>query len=124
MAISRSTDRPLVVAVLPTEQPPEDANDVAVILYIIDPALDPQSQLQPVCKLFRLSPLETRLACHLAAGATLQEAARLLRVKEQTARGYLKQIFLKTDTNRQSDLIRTMLSSLVRTNKSVQPEVL
>ncbi|MBP6031415.1 MAG: helix-turn-helix transcriptional regulator [Sphingobium sp.] len=122
--ISRSNERHLVVAVLPTDHPPADAQDVAAILYVIDPGVDLENQLPPVCKLFRMSPLETRLTCHLAAGATLQEAAGLLRLKEQTARSYLKQIFVKTDTNRQADLIRTMLSSLMRTNKSVEPEVL
>ncbi len=122
--IRRGSGPPLVIAVLPNDQPATEPSDVAAILFIIDSSGTPEKMLQPICKLFRLSPLETRLACLLVTGATLQEAAGLLRVKEQTARGYLKQIFIKTETNRQADLVRTMLTSLVRTNRAIQTEVL
>jgi DNA-binding CsgD family transcriptional regulator len=54
------------------------------------------------------------LAIKIAQGATLESAAGALRIKPQTARSYLKKIFLKTDTNRQSDLVRVLLASTVR----------
>jgi DNA-binding CsgD family transcriptional regulator len=38
-----------------------------------------------------------------------------MHVTEQTARSYLKQIFVKTETNRQAELVRLMLTSSVRT---------
>ncbi|MET0293195.1 MAG: hypothetical protein ABW136_12610, partial [Steroidobacteraceae bacterium] len=48
-------------------------------------------------------------------GSTLAEAAEELRITPATARGYLKQVFAKTATNRQPDLIRLMLASASRT---------
>ncbi|EMD84478.1 hypothetical protein [Pacificimonas flava] len=35
-------------------------------------------------------------------------------VKKETARGYLKTIFLKTDTHRQSELIQLIMSYTLR----------
>lgn len=102
--------RPLLVCVSPAAADGE----TGAVLRIIDPDRDMQPYLEPVCAHYRLSPVETRLACHLAKGATLDSAAAALRIKPQTARSYLKQIFLKTDTNRQSELVRMLLASTVR----------
>ena len=71
--------------------------------------------VEPACKLYALTPVETRLACLLARGVSLAEAAEAMHVREQTARSYLKQIFLKTETKRQAELVWLMLKSSVRT---------
>lgn len=116
VAIKRGeTLRPLMVSVLPPDRSAMHDEDAAVILYIFDPNEDVTHLLHPVCKLYRLSPVEAKLASLLTNGASLCEAAKEMRVKEQTARTYLKQIFLKTDTNRQAELVRLMLCSIVRT---------
>lgn len=118
---SARSSRSLVLSVVPAEHQATEHLDAAAVVYIIDPNLDTLKQLQPVCALFGLSPVETRLVCLLTAGQTLQDAAKAMRIKDQTARSYLKQIFLKTDTRRQPDLVRVMLCSLLRTDKSVEP---
>lgn len=115
--------RPLMVSVLPPDRPPVDAEDAAAILYVFDPELDVLPLLQPACRIYALSPVETRLACLLSGGASVGEAAVAMRVKEQTARTYLKQVFLKTGTNRQADLVRVMLSSIVRTAQGADVEI-
>ena len=51
----------------------------------------------------------------LANGNSLVDSAKAMHVTEQTARSYLKQIFVKTETNRQAELVRLMLTSSVRT---------
>jgi DNA-binding CsgD family transcriptional regulator len=122
LAIARREWPPLIVSILPAEQPAEEPADVAAIVYILDPATDTDPLVQPVCKMFKLSPVETRLVCFLVSGRELAEAAREMRVKEQTARGCLKQIFLKTETNRQADLIRLMLSNVLRTTRDIPVE--
>ena len=61
---------------------------------------------------FDLSKAESLLAAHLAEGKTLQEAAEAAAISMATARTHLRAIFRKTGTNRQSDLIRHMLTSL------------
>lgn len=106
--------RPLLVCVSPTAVDGETDCDAGAVLRIIDPDRDLQSVLLPVCAQYHLSPVETRLACEITRGSTLEAAAGALRIKPQTARSYLKQIFLKTDTNRQSELIRLLLNSRVR----------
>jgi DNA-binding CsgD family transcriptional regulator len=116
--------RPLMVSVLPPDRSPVHDEDTAVILYIFDPNDDVTHLLHPVCKVYRLSPVETKLACLLTNGASLCEAAKEMRVKEQTARTYLKQIFLKTDTNRQAELVRLMLCSIVRTVHGAKLQVI
>ncbi len=73
-------------------------------LFFVDPGLDIHQLAEPVCKLFRLSRVETELACLLASGQTLATAAQSLHVKLGTARGYLKQVFVKTGSNRRSVL--------------------
>ena len=118
---SQRLGRSLVLSVVPASNAATEPADAAAIVYIIDPKLDTTKQLQPVCVLFGLSPVETRLVCLLTAGQTLQDAAKAMRIKDQTARSYLKQIFSKTDTRRQADLVRVMLCSLLRIERSIEP---
>ncbi|MBW6527406.1 hypothetical protein KZ813_11190 [Sphingomonas sp. RHCKR7] len=114
IALGRAERRPLLVAIVATEQPPASAEDCAAILYVFDPAQELRRLIEPVCKLYGLSPVETRLTCLLADALSLADAAAAMHVREQTARSYLKQIFLKTDTNRQAELLWLMLKSAVR----------
>ena len=113
VVLKRPRMRPLFVCISPAGVEAGHC-DAAAILRIIDPERDPLTAIEPVCSHYRLSPVETRLAGQLARGLTIEEAAALLRIKPQTARSYLKQIFLKTDTNRQSELVRLLLTSTVR----------
>lgn len=105
--------RPLVVAVMPVEDPPSTRTDPAIVLYVVRPDLKLDSLLRPACEHYGLSPVETRLVVLLTQGVTLADTARQLRIKEQTARAYLKQIFIKTDTNRQAELVSMMMASLM-----------
>lgn len=115
LSVGREGKAALVVAVLPTALPPEEEGDAAATVFALDPALDLGAALRPVCKLYGLSNVESELVAHLAAGANLGEAAVAMRIKEATARSYLKQVFLKTGARRQTDLVRVMLLSLLRT---------
>ena len=123
LALQRNGMPPLVVSVLPMTHGVDEASDVAAMLFIVDPALDVAVLLKPVCKLFQLSNVESILAAQLATGRTLAEAATTLRVKEATARSYLKQVFAKTGTNRQAELVRILLSSVVRVSRQSHFEV-
>jgi DNA-binding CsgD family transcriptional regulator/PAS domain-containing protein len=124
IAFRRREGAPLVAAFLPALSPPIEQGDVAAIMYLVDPQIDTGKMLSPLCRLYGLSPVETVLVCHLAAGATIASAAQLMHVKEATARSYLKAIFIKTDTRRQTELVVLMLSSLIRTKREVLQEAL
>ena len=74
------------------------------IVWIINTDVD-VFPMKLATELFKLSPAEAKLLRHLGCGLQLKEAARLLGVKECTARAQLKSIFTKTGRHRQSELI-------------------
>ncbi len=62
-------------------------------------------------QLYGLTRAESRLAAKLAQGRSLDEAAAMLNITTQTARGYIKRILGKTGTKRQVELVRLLLLS-------------
>ncbi len=84
----------------------------AVCLVITDPEHQPLPPGDRLQALFGLTPAETRLASLLAAGEDLRQAADRLRITYGTARARLAQIFQKTETRRQGELIRLLLATL------------
>jgi DNA-binding CsgD family transcriptional regulator len=61
---------------------------------------------------FGLTPAEARLALHLVAGETLRSAEAKLSITYETARTHLKNIFNKTGTCRQAELLVVILTAL------------
>jgi DNA-binding CsgD family transcriptional regulator len=62
--------------------------------------------------MFDLTGAEARLARLLTEGLSLDEAALHLNVSRNTLRSHLRALFVKTNTSRQSELMRTLMSSL------------
>lgn len=124
LAFHRGAAAPLVAAVLPGGDRDCAEGEALAVMYVVDPVLDVSSTIAPLCHLHGLSPVETSLVCRLVGGATLAVAAAALRVKEQTARSYLKAIFIKTGTRRQTELLALMLSSLLRIKRGIGQEAL
>jgi DNA-binding CsgD family transcriptional regulator len=56
-------------------------------------------------KVFGLTPAEARLAATIANGSSIEDAAQILNVSNDTVRHQLKAVFHKTDTHRQSQLV-------------------
>src|SRR5262249_58164983 len=88
------------------------------------PAADPGAAAAPpveaLCALYGLTAAEARLAAALAAGQSLQDYATASGIARCTARWQLQQVLAKTDTHRQSDLVRLILAGpvgLLRTGK-------
>jgi DNA-binding CsgD family transcriptional regulator len=61
---------------------------------------------------FGLTPAEARLALHLVAGETLRSAEVKLSISYETARTSLKNIFRKTGTCRQAELVVVIVTAL------------
>jgi DNA-binding CsgD family transcriptional regulator len=61
---------------------------------------------------FDLTPAEARLALHLVAGETLRSAAVKLSIAYETVRTQLKNIFNKTGTHRQAELVLVIVTAL------------
>ena len=83
---------------------------LATLLFVADPARNPLSRAGVLRALFRLSPAEIRLADLLLQGLEVKEAARRLGTAADSTRYQPKQIFAKTGTARQAELMRLMLS--------------
>jgi len=67
-----------------------------------------QSQLPDAAvlrTLFKLTPAECRLVIAMCTGASLMDAAESLGITRETSRSYLKHVFAKTGTSRQSELV-------------------
>lgn len=115
LTLSRTNKRPLLVAVTSAKtHEPTDAEPVVAIAYVFDPEQDLTEIVEPACRIYGLSPSETKLTCLLVNGQTLSEAAKVMKLREQSARSYLKQVFFKTDTNRQAELVQLMSKSSIR----------
>jgi DNA-binding CsgD family transcriptional regulator len=115
LSISRSSlNRPLSVLVaplMPSSLSPFSQARPCVVIFITDPdAVHPPNQ-KHLAELFGLTPAESRVADQLVQGKSLGGAADELGITSQTARTHLKRIFGKTDTNRQSELMRLLISS-------------
>ena len=108
--------RPLMSVVSSIEKRPEISSDPSFILCIYDSEKDLGPGLKRCCDAYNLTKTEARLVEHLVSGLTLGEAATRMRIAEATARSYLKQIFVKTETGRQSELMKVMLMSIARTS--------
>ena len=117
--LRRVGGKPLILVVVPVEQDGGGDDLTAALTYIFDPQLDTERLLLPVCSMFGLSPSERRLATLIAGGATVTEAAEAMHIRLPTARSYLKQIFIKTDTSRQAELTSLLLSSGVRLDRRI-----
>ncbi len=114
LSISRSSsDRPLSVLVAPLMPTPVWALSQVplVALYITDPDAVQPTSLERLASMFELTPAESRLAAQLLSGKSLGNAADELGITSETARVHLKRIFSKTNTCRQSELMRLLLSS-------------
>jgi len=94
---------------------PFDGRAVTAIIMGL-PGVAPVVSEKAIRGRFGLTPAEARLAALLVSDLSLHQAASELKIKVGTARTRLKSIFGKTSTNRQSSLVRRMLTeaALVR----------
>jgi DNA-binding CsgD family transcriptional regulator len=106
--------RPLVIHVVPVDGMDRVEGVSAatrVILFVIDPDLTPGIDPMVLIEGFGFTRREAALAALLVRGLDLAVAATQLGISLGTARGYLKLIFLKTDTHRQTELVSLLLRS-------------
>lgn len=84
-----------------------------VAVYLVEPTTDLSAALDVTCRAHGLTPTEARLVRHLATGTQLNAACEMMRIKEQTGRTYLKQVFSKLGISRQVDLVRYVLANAI-----------
>lgn len=85
-----------------------------VLVVVSDPSSAAKADVRLLQIAYGLTFAEARIAGRLAAGATIDDIAAQLHISPATARTHLKRIFQKTDTRRQSDLVRQILMGQLR----------
>jgi DNA-binding CsgD family transcriptional regulator/PAS domain-containing protein len=122
--LPRAAGDPIVALVVPL--PPSSclaASAVAAVALVLrDSATEPRPSSRRLGALYGLTPAEARLAAHLAAGETPDEAAEALGVARETARSQLKAVFAKTDTRRQGELLRKLALDAALLPEPAPPE--
>ena len=109
-----SFGNPALAVVAPVHQKDVMRLILPMIAVIIN--APPQFQgveIEGVAAVYGLTTSESRLASSLLQGRSLTEAARRSAISYETARTYLKRIFEKTNTSRQTELIRTLLTTIM-----------
>lgn len=108
LAIPRLHSRtPLLVTVLPT---PGAGRPPGAVLFVDEPGRLRPPPVERLRRLYGLTPAEARVAALLTEGHTLEEICVQVGVTLGTVRNQLKQVFSKTDTHRQGQVVRLVLS--------------
>jgi DNA-binding NarL/FixJ family response regulator len=114
----RSGRRPYLVLVPNQADDPESSRaekaDV-VVLLLVDTEQRSRVSGDMLVRLYKLTRTETRVALMLIDGKRLDQIAQELEIAQTTVVFHLKNLFRKTGTNRQADLVRVLLSVPLRT---------
>ena len=104
--------RPLTLLLMPLEQTiePNIKHSPVALLFIGDPERSVSFDQTRIARLYGLSRAESRVAALLASGYRLEQVAEALDIAYETVRKHLKQIFGKTGTYRQAELVRMLVT--------------
>jgi DNA-binding CsgD family transcriptional regulator len=84
----------------------------AIFILITDPESQESLPVDRLRAAFGLTAAEAKLAAVLGSGEDLKSAASRLGITYGTARVRLAEIFQKTQTRRQAELVKVLLSTL------------
>lgn len=103
---SRTDAYPMAISRL---LPGRSIRDAVASVIVGDPGAPTAPAVELLQSLHDLTPAEADLVSHLASGHSLEDAARARGVSINTARSQIKQVFHKTGTRRQGDLVQLVL---------------
>ena len=115
MAVPRPSGRrpfALMVGPLLATSPDHPANEARAILFVADPEGGQIGTTAVLETLYQLTHAEAELVQLVAGGHSLEEVADARGVTMNTVRSQLKQVFSKTDTSRQGELVHLVLSGV------------
>ena len=86
-------------------------DDPIAVLFLSDPQRPQEAPAELLQRLYGLTPAEARVLEALVAGHNLKGTAAGLGIAYETARSHMKSIFDKTNTRRQIDVVKLVLST-------------
>jgi len=101
-----------VVAPIGHETSPLFEGRVACAIFVSDPDGGDERPPAQLASLYGLTPMEAEVASRIVRGLPLRAISEDLGITIHTVRGHLKQLFAKTDTHRQPELVRVLLTGL------------
>jgi DNA-binding CsgD family transcriptional regulator/PAS domain-containing protein len=107
-----SGKRPYVIHVLPSHRrnADEPLRQPMALVLIIDPEDEPEPAVALLRRLYGLTAAEAEVAVRVARGGELKEISDELSVSITTVRKHLQHVYDKTDTHRQAELVRLLLT--------------
>ncbi len=104
--------RPVAVSICPVADADAAGSheEPAAIVFVGDPDRTGEVDEGRLRQLYGLTNAEARVAALLARGYRLDEIAELLGVAYETTRKHLKKVLSKIETDRQADLVRTIVT--------------
>jgi DNA-binding CsgD family transcriptional regulator len=92
-------------------------------IYVIDPGHQPPIDAELLRRVYRLSPAEIRVVRELMQGQSVETIAEVLAISIYTVRTHLRNLFAKTGTNRQGELIARIAASLSSLRAPENPSI-
>ena len=115
MRLLRPSGRsPLEVVVTPisVESSPLFDHRAAAAIFVTEPEVQANGSSERLRRIYGFTPVEAKVASRIAAGMRLPAISDDLGITIHTVRGHLKQLFVKTDTHRQPELVRVLMTGL------------
>jgi DNA-binding CsgD family transcriptional regulator/PAS domain-containing protein len=111
LAIARIGQAPLGLVIVPMRSEASwlIRERPAALVFIADGAAEPVSLAERLRAIFGLTAAQAALAREIARGDGLDAAAERLGITRATARTHLANVFAKTGTRRQAELVRLLL---------------
>jgi DNA-binding CsgD family transcriptional regulator len=109
LALPASGDKSLIALVVPCRN--DTSGETNSILFVSNPTADLDVDLRPIARLYGLTGAEIRLLDALLKGQRAGAYAKLAGVTLNTVKGHLNQLFRKTQTSRQSELVLRVLAN-------------
>jgi DNA-binding CsgD family transcriptional regulator len=103
---------PLHLCVRPLAGGAGVARGSRMAVYVIDPRHQPDINGELLRRVYGLSPAEIRVTRELMQGHSAETIAEMLSISVYTVRTHLKNLFAKTGTKRQGELIARIAASL------------
>lgn len=86
------------------------AKQAAGLLFLTDPDAELELDTDAVVQLYKLTPSELKVAAELLKGEPLKDVASALGIGEPTVKTHLQNLFAKTGTTRQQQLVRLLMT--------------